>query len=295
MWREIAPDQQYTVQVDGHDLVVYSFGEGDEVLLCLNGGPGLPCDYLRDAHGWLKEHDLRVVAFDQLGTGASARPTEVSLWEIGRYVEEVETVRQTLGLGRVHLLGHSWGGWLGIEYAIRYPDALKSLILENTVGDIPHLSRELERLRGALGSETVAMMQRHEAMGTLDHPQYQAAITLLTYRHVCRLDEWPAPLRRSLDDWNMGPYATMQGPNEFLYIGNLKDWNRIAEMAEFKMPMLITTGQHDELTPACALRMKLAARHAELQVFPNSSHMPFYEEPQAYFPVLLDFLARHRG
>lgn len=295
MWREIAPDQQYNVQVDGHNLVVYSFGDGDEVLLCLNGGPGLPCDYLRDAHGWLKDHNLRVVAFDQLGTGASARPTDVSLWEISRYVEEVETVRQTLGLGRVHLLGHSWGGWLGIEYAIHYPDALKSLILENTVGDIPHLSQELERLRGALGSETVAMMQRHEAMGTLDHPQYQAAITLLNYRHVCRLDEWPEPVKRSLGDWNMGPYETMQGPNEFLYVGNLKDWNRIPEMAAFNMPMLITTGQHDELTPACAMRMKMAAKHAELHVFPNSSHMPFYEEPHAYFPVLLDFLARHRG
>jgi proline iminopeptidase len=85
-------------------------------------------------------------------TGASARPTDVSLWEIRRYVEEVETVRQALGLDRVHLLGHSWGGWLGIEYAIHYPEALKSLILENTVGDIPHLSQELERLRGALGS-----------------------------------------------------------------------------------------------------------------------------------------------
>ena len=179
--------------------------------------------------------------------------------------------------------------------AIHYPDALKSLILENTVGDIPHLSQELERLRGALGSETVAMMQRHEAMGTLDHPQYQAAITLLNYRHVCRLDEWPEPVKRSLGDWNMGPYETMQGPNEFLYIGNLKDWNRIPEMADFKMPILITTGQHDELTPACAHRMKLAATHAELHVFPNSSHMPFYEEPHAYFPVLLDFLARHRG
>src|SRR5471030_272931 len=112
MWREIEPDQRYTVEVDGHNLAVYGFGDGDEVLLCLNGGPGLPCDYLRDAHGWLKDKGLRVIAFDQLGTGASARPTDVSLWEISRYVEEVETVRQALGLGRVHLLGHSWGGWL---------------------------------------------------------------------------------------------------------------------------------------------------------------------------------------
>ncbi|CAN1599366.1 proline iminopeptidase-family hydrolase [Pseudomonas mediterranea] len=295
MWREMQPDQQFNVSVDGHNLVVYSFGEGDEVLLCLNGGPGLPCDYLRDAHGWLKDKGIRVVAFDQLGTGASDRPDDDSLWNITRYVAEVEQVRQALDLGRVHMLGHSWGGWLAIEYAIHHPQSLKSLILENTVGDIPHLTGELERLRGALGSETVAMMQRYEALGNLDHPQYQAAITLLNHRHVCRLDEWPAPVKRSLNDWNMGPYTTMQGPNEFLYIGNLKDWNRLEQMREFRMPVLITTGQHDELTPACALRMKLALHEqAELHVFPNSSHMPFYEEPQAYFPVLLDFLQRNR-
>ncbi|MCU1719782.1 MULTISPECIES: proline iminopeptidase-family hydrolase [unclassified Pseudomonas] len=296
MWREMQPDQQFNLSVDGHNLVVYSYGEGDEVLLCLNGGPGLPCDYLRDAHSWLKDKGLRVVAFDQLGTGASDRPDDPSLWDITRYVAEVETVRESLGLGRVHMLGHSWGGWLAIEYAIHHPQALKSLILENTVGDIPHLSSELDRLRNALGSETVAMMQRYEAIGNLDHPQYQAAITLLNYRHVCRLEEWPAPVQRSLGDWNMGPYVAMQGPNEFLYTGNLKDWNRLKEMADFRMPVLITTGQHDELTPACALRMKLALDNAaELHVFPNSSHMPFYEEPQAYFPVLLDFLQRHRG
>lgn len=295
MWREIEPDQRYDVEVDGHRLVAYGFGDGDEVLLCLNGGPGLPCDYLRDSHGWLKEKGLRVIAFDQLGTGASARPTDESLWDITRYVAEVETVRQALDLGKVHLLGHSWGGWLAIEYAIHHPQALKTLILENTAGDIPHLSLELERLRAALGSETVAMMQRHEASGTLDHPQYQAAITLLNYRHVCRLDEWPAPVTRSLGDWNMGPYMTMQGPNEFLYTGNLKDWNRIEQMAGFEMPVLITTGQHDELTPACAMRMKMALKDVQLNVFPNSSHMPFYEEPHAYFPVLLDFLHRHRN
>ncbi|NWA11227.1 proline iminopeptidase-family hydrolase [Pseudomonas gingeri] len=295
MWYELQPDQRYTLEVDGHSIVVYSYGSGDEVLLCLNGGPGLPCDYLRDAHGWLKEKGLRVVAFDQLGTGASDRPNDPALWDITRYVAEVEHVRQALELGRVHMLGHSWGGWLAIEYAIHHPQHLKTLVLENTVGDIPHLTGELERLRGALGSETVAMMQRHEAMGTLDHPQYQAAITLLNYRHVCRLDEWPAPVRRSLDDWNMGPYEAMQGPNEFLYVGNLKDWNRIEQMADFTMPVLITTGQHDELTPACAYRMKRALQDVELHVFPNSSHMPFYEEPEAYFPVLLDFLQRHRG
>ncbi|PDT28656.1 proline iminopeptidase [Rhizobium sp. L9] len=295
MWREIQPDARFEIDVGGYRVVAYSFGTGNETVFCLNGGPGLPCDYLREAHSCLIDKGYRVVAFDQLGTGASDRPDDLSLWTIGRYVEETETVRKALGLGKVHMLGHSWGGWLAIDYALTYPENLKTLILEDTVADMPHLISELERLRAALGPETVSMMQKHEAQGTYDHPEYLAAITILNYRHVCRLTEWPAPIRRSLDDWNMAPYATMQGPNEFLYIGNLKDWNRIPDLPRLTLPVLITTGEHDELTPACALRMKLALPNAELRVFANASHMPFYENPGDYYPALLDFLDRHKA
>ncbi len=293
MWREMSPDERIEVEVDGFKLVAYSFGSGEETILCLNGGPGLPCDYLRDAHSCLVDLGYRVVAFDQLGTGASDRPTDAALWTIERYVEETETVRRALGLGRVHLLGHSWGGWLAIDYALKYQQNLKTLILEDTVADMPHLIAELDRLRAALGSETVAMMQKHEAQGTIDHPEYLAAITLLNYRHVCRLPDWPAPVKRSLDDWNMGPYETMQGPNEFLYTGNLKDWNRIPDLPRLTLPVLITVGEHDELTPACAMRMKHALPNAELHVFRNASHMPFYENPEAYYPALTNFLSRN--
>ena len=293
MWREIAPDATHVVKVDGYDVITYEFGAGDEVVFLANGGPGLPCDYLREAHSCLIDQGYRVIAFDQLGTGASDRPTDPALWTIGRYVEETETVRRALGLGKVHFLGHSWGGWLAIDYALTYPEALKTLILEDTVADMPHLISELERLRGALGSETVAMMQAHEATGTIDHPEYLAAITLLNYRHVCRLKEWPTPVNRSLSDWNMGPYGTMQGPNEFLYVGNLKDWNRVPDLHKITVPTLITCGEHDELTPACALRMKLNLPNAELRVFANASHMPFYENPGDYYPALLAFLGKH--
>ncbi|SFB14474.1 tricorn interacting aminopeptidase F1. Serine peptidase. MEROPS family S33 [Rhizobium sp. NFR07] len=294
MWREIEPDARHEVEVDGHKVVAYSFGHGPETVFCLNGGPGLPCDYLREAHSCLIDKGYRVVAFDQLGTGASDRPTDASLWTIGRYVEETETVRKALDLGKVHMLGHSWGGWLAIDYSLTYPENLQTLILEDTVADMPHLISELERLRAALGPETVAMMQKHEAQGTYDHPEYLAAVTILNYRHVCRLPQWPAPVNRSLEDWNMGPYGTMQGPNEFLYIGNLKDWNRIPDLPAMTVPTLITCGEYDELTPACALKMKLAIPNAELKVIANASHMPFYENPADYYPALLDFLARNR-
>lgn len=288
------PDEQLEIEVDGYQVITYSYGKGEDVLFLLNGGPGLPCDYLRDPHIPLVDEGYRVVTYDQLGCGASDKPEDKNLWTISRYVEEVETVRKAMGLGKFHLLGHSWGGWLSIEYGITYPDNLQTVILENTCGDMPHLVTELERHRRALGPETVAMMQQHEAEGTLDHPEYEAAITILNYRHVCRVSEWPASLKRSLDDWNANVYGTMQGPNEFLYVGNLKDWNRIADMHRITCPVLITVGKFDELSPACAMKMYGALPNAELKVFPNSSHTPFYEEPESYFAALKGFLAQHR-
>ena len=281
------------IKVDGYNIVSYSYGKGENVLFLLNGGPGLPCDYLRDPHIHLVEEGYRIIAFDQLGCGNSDRPEDVSLWNITRYVEEVETVRKELGIVNFHLLGQSWGGWLSIEYALTYPDEIRSLILANTCGDLQHLTTELNRMREALGSETVAMMLHHEAMGTIDHPEYQAAITILNYRHVCRLKEWPSSLLASVDDWNMGPYGTMQGPNEFLYIGNLKDWNRISDMDSLEMPTLIITGTHDEIGPACASRMNNVLPNSEVVVFHNSSHVPFYEEPDLYFKELQIFLSKN--
>ena len=281
------------IKVDGYNIVSYSYGKGEHVLFLLNGGPGLPCDYLRDPHIHLVEEGYRIVAFDQLGCGNSDRPEDGSLWNITRYVEEVETVRKELGIVNFHLLGQSWGGWLSIEYALTYPDEIRSLILANTCGDLQHLTTELNRMREALGSETVAMMLHHEAMGTIDHPEYQAAITILNYRHVCRLKEWPSSLLASVDDWNMGPYGTMQGPNEFLYIGNLKDWNRISDMDSLEMPTLIITGTHDEIGPACASRMNNVLPNSEVVVFHNSSHVPFYEEPDLYFKELQIFLSKN--
>jgi len=132
------------------------------VVLLINGGPGMPCDYIRDSHSLLAERGFRVIAWDQLGCGASDHPDDPGLWTLARYVEEVEIVRTTLGPGRVHLFVSPGGTWLGIEYALGHPDAFRTLILSDGAADIPHLIGELDRLRSALGHETVAMMQRHE-------------------------------------------------------------------------------------------------------------------------------------
>jgi len=289
------PDEVRRVAVHGFEVVTYSFGTGPEVLFCLNGGPGLPCDYVRDSHSRLADAGYRVVCFDQLGCGASDRPEDAALWSLARYVEEVEIVRTALDLGSVHLLGQSWGTWLGIEYALTYPAAFKTITLADGAANIPHLVAELERLRAALGHETIAMMQRHEAEGTIDHPEYKGAIEVLNYRHVCRLQEWPAAVNASLGGWNMGPYMAIQGPNEFCYTGSIKDWNRVPDLHRITQPALVLCGLHDELTPACSRLIHQELPDSRIKVFPNSSHMPFWEEPEAYFATLQSFLDAHRG
>ncbi len=289
------PDETFNVAVDGHNVVAYSYGQGDEVLFCLNGGPGLPCDYVRDSHSWLADKGYRVVAFDQLGTGKSDRPEDTSLWTVERYVEETEIVRKALDLGVVHLYGQSWGTWIGIDYALKYPQNFKTITLANGAGDIPHLASELKRIRQSLGAETEAMMQRHEAEDTLDHPEYEAAVTILNYRHVCRLDSWPDAVNRSVLDWSMGPYKTIWGSNEFSPDGNIKDWNRIPDLGRITQPALVVCGQHDHLTPACSQKMHDALPDSRIKVFENASHLSMWEVPEAYFEVLLGFLDSHRG
>src|SRR6185312_12604281 len=213
------PSEVSDVRVGGHRLRVYRYGPPisarSEVVLLVNGGPGLPSEYLRAPHARLAALGFTVIAYDQLGCGASDRPTDASLWTLGRYVEELAQLCVTLRLPPVQLLGHSWGTWLGTEFCLLFPRHVKSYVAADGAVDVPHLVSELHRLRAALGMETVAMMIRREAQGTTDH------------RHVCRCEKWPEPLQRSLADWNMGPYITMQGPNEFTYTGNMRQWNRI--------------------------------------------------------------------
>ncbi len=283
------------VAVPGGNVATYSIGSGPEALLLVHGGPGMSCDYLRESHARLAGDRYRVVAYDQLGSGASDRPDDPALWTIGRFVEELEAVRIALGLSKVHLLGQSWGSFLAIEYALTRPDRIKTLIVCDGAADMPQLSGEMERLRSALGVDTVTMMHRHEAEGTFDHPEYRGAMDVLTWRHVCRLQDWPPALLRSVSNVNAQVAGTIVGPNDYVFRGNLRHWNRMPDLGRITQPALVLCGLHDELTPTCARRVHEALPDSRIKVFQNSSHTPFLEEPEEYFGVLQAFLDEKTG
>jgi proline-specific peptidase len=279
--------------VPGGSIWYEIVGSGDAIpLLALHGGPGAGHDYL-ESFGVLGA-DRPVVFYDQLGCGNSDRPDDLSLWRIERFVEEVTAVRRALDLERIHLLAQSWGGWLAIEYMLTQPPGIASLILASTSASVPLVAAETARLKAALPPEVLATLQRYEATGEFHHPEYEAAMMTFYRRHMCRLDPWPDSLLRSLDHIQSNPltYETMQGPNEFTFTGNLKDWDRTDRLGEIDVPTLVTVGRYDELPITCAETLQRGIRDAELHVFEQSAHTAHLEEPDRYFRVVREFLAR---
>lgn len=274
----------------GYQIWYRRIGNGGIPLLTLHGGPGAGSDYLETLEGLATERP--VIFYDQLGCGKSDQPDDRSLWQIERFVAEVDTVRGALGLEQIHLLGQSWGGWLAIEYMLSQPTGVVSLTLASTSSSVPQFVAETKRLKSELPPGVYETMLRYEAVGDYHHPEYEQATLEFYRRHVCRLTEWPAPLLRSLDNLADNPvYETMNGPNEFMVIGNLKDWDRTARLSEITASTLITVGRYDELTPACAETLHQGIANSRMVVFEESAHLAHLEETDKYLQVVADFLA----
>lgn len=279
-----------TINVDGYRVWYRCAGSGGTPLLILHGGPGAGHDYLEPLEALAA--DRTVVFYDQLGCGKSDQPDDRSLWRMERFVAEVSTVRHALGLEQVHLLGQSWGGWLAIEYMLTYPRGVVSVVLASTSASVPQFVAETSRLKAVLPPAISQTLQHYEASGELHHPDYEAAVLEFYKRHLCRLDPWPEPLLRSVENLEGNAvYETMNGPNEFMLIGNLKDWDRTDRLEEIAVPTLITVGRYDEITPACAETMLHRLPDARMRVFKQNSHMAHLEEPETYLQVISDFLA----
>lgn len=278
------------IRVDGHALWYRRVGEGGVPLLTLHGGPGAGHDYLEPLQALAA--DRAVVLYDQLGCGKSDRPDDRSLWRIDRFVAEVDGVRRALGLEQIHLLGHSWGGWLAVEYMLSRPRGVTSLVLASTSSSVPQFVAECARLKSELPPAVREVLARYEATGDYQNPEYQAAVLEFYKRHLCRLDPWPEPLQRTIANLDGNAvYETMNGPNEFVVIGNLKDWDRTARLGEIALPTLVTCGRYDELAPPCAETLHRGIAGSRMVRFESSAHMAHMEEPEAFRRTVADFLA----
>jgi L-proline amide hydrolase len=262
-------------------------------LLCLHGGPGGTHDYIEPLAG-MAATGRRTIFYDQLGCGRSDLPDRPSLWTVELFVDEVRAVREALGLERVHLFGNSWGGMLAMEYALTRPPGLASLVLASAPASIPQWIEETGRLRGRLPAEVRAVLDRHEAAGTTDDPEYTEATMAFYRRHVCRVDPWPDCVHRSFDfiERHGVVYRTMNGPSEFHVTGTMRDWSIVDRLGEIDVPTLVVTGEHDEATPAINRTVAEGIPGAESVILPGASHMAHVEQTEGYLRLLDGFLSR---
>ena len=262
-------------------------------VLVLHGGPGAAHDYLEPIEA-LAATGRMVIFYDQLGCGLSDHPHDPSLWQVPLFIEEVAAVRQALGLDRLHILGQSWGGMLGMEYALTQPEGLVSLIVANSPASMTQWVSEANRLRAGLPQEVQATLLEHESAGTTDSAEYQAAVMVFYGRHVCRTDPLPEYVQRSFAQIDADPevYHTMNGPSEFHVVGRLKGWDITERLGEIRTPTLVLSGRYDEATPLIAQTVQRGIPGAEWVLFEESSHMPHVEETGRYIEVVDEFLTR---
>lgn len=262
-------------------------------LLVLHGGPGVPHDYMQPLESLADQRP--VVFYDQLGCGNSDRPADPSLWTIERYIDELATVRSALKLSRVHILGHSWGTMLAVDYMLqRHPDGVVSLTLAGPALSMERWVADQRVWLLELPKQIQDSIRKSEAAGTFQTPEYLAAIGAFYAQHVCRLDPWPDYVRRALSPEKMGQevYLYMSGPSEFSITGTLRNYERVDRLKEIKTPTLFICGRYDEATPAATEYYHNNLPGSRFAVIEDASHLTWSEQPAAFNRVLRDFLRR---
>ena len=265
-------------------------------VLLLHGGPACTHEYFECMESFLPQEGIEFYYYDQLGSLYSDQPSDTSLWNLPRFVEEVEQVRQALGLNQdnFYLLGHSWGGILATEYALKYQQHLKGLIISNMMSSCPDYDRYAnEVLAKQLPPAVLDTLQRLEAKGDFANPKYMELLLPHFYnKHICRLplDAWPDPMQRGLDHINPTIYVTMQGPSEFGISGKLEKWDRKADLPKIKVPTLTIGGTHDTMDPEHMKWMATQFPKGRFLLCPNGSHMSMWDDQEQYFRGLIGFL-----
>ena len=265
-------------------------------VLLLNGGPGATHEYFECFENFLPKEGIEFIYYDQLGTGRSTNPMDTSYWDLARYVEEVETVRKALNLNKdnFYLLGHSWGGILAMEYAVKYKANLKGLIISNMMASCPAYDKYAEEvLAPQMESSVLNEIRALEAANDFGNPRYMEILIPNFYeKHVCRIpaQDCPEPMSRSLNQTNQSLYVTMQGPSEFGLSGKLEQWNRMDDLKHIKVPTLVIGATHDTMDPAYMEKMANNMENGSFLLCPKGSHMCMYDDQERYMYGLIKFL-----
>jgi proline iminopeptidase len=265
-------------------------------VLLLHGGPGATHEYMEAFDSFFPAAGVEYYFYDQLGSAYSAQPKDPSLWEIPRFVEEVEQVRTALSLDRsnFYLLGQSWGGILAMEYALKYQQNLKGLVISNMMASIPAYNEYARKvLMPAMDQAALAEIQKLEAAGKYEDPRYMELLMPNFYmRHILRMpaDQWPDPVNRAFARINKNIYVPMQGPSEMGASGKLEKWDRVNDLSRITVPTLVIGARYDTMDPGHMKMMAGKIAKARYLYCPNGSHLAMYDDQKTYMNGVVQFL-----
>jgi proline iminopeptidase len=265
-------------------------------VLLLHGGPGATHEYLEAFDSYFPAAEIEYYYYDQLGSSYSDQPNEPELVDLERFVEEVEQVRKVLRLDQenFYLYGQSWGGMLGIEYALKYQQHLKGLIISNMMASGPLYNQYAkEVLMPGMDQIALTEIQGYEAAQDYENPRYMELLMAHHYiYHILRMpsEEWPEPVTRSFKRINTSVYIPMQGPSELGASGVLADWDRTADLGKIAVPCLVIGAQYDTMDPKHMEWMANVVQHGRYLYCPNGSHLALYDDQEIYFRGLIQFI-----
>ena len=265
-------------------------------LLLLHGGPGFTHEYFECFDSFLPQEGIEYYYYDQLGSYYSDQPDDSSLWDTARFVEEVEQVRTALGLdpSNFYLLGHSWGGILAMEYALKYQANLKALVISNMMSNIPEYSAYAKTVfKTSMDPNVLDEVLKMEAAQDYANPHYMELLIPHHYEHhVIRIPyaQWPDPVLRAFKHMNPAVYIPMQGPSELDAKGKLEKWSRTADLANITVPTLVIGAQHDTMDPKHMEMMAGTVKHGRYLYCPNGSHLSMYDDQPTYMSGVIQFI-----
>lgn len=265
-------------------------------VLLLHGGPGATHEYFECVESFFPKEGIEFIYYDQLGSAFSDQPKDTSLWNIDRFVDELEQIRVALALDKnnFYLLGHSWGGWLAQQYALKYNDNLKGLIISNAMSSSPAYGKYAQEvLAPQLDSVVLHEIREIEAKKDFDNPRYMELLMPHFYnKFICRipLETWPDPILRAFKNLNSQIYVMMQGPSEFGMSGNLEKWNIGTELKNISAPTLVIAGKYDTMDPEHLKWMSQQVQNGSYLYCENGSHMSLYDDQQTYMNGLIRFI-----
>jgi proline iminopeptidase len=265
-------------------------------VLLLHGGPGATHEYFEAFDSYLPKAGIEYYYYDQLGSAYSDQPDEPTLWDLPRFVDEVEQVRKALKLDKsnFYLYGQSWGGILALEYALKYQKNLKALIISNMVPSIPAYNRYAATvLMPAMDQKALSEIKSLEAKGRYDDPRYEELLMAHFYvDHILRMpqDQWPDPVLRAFNKINKKIYIPMQGPSEMGASGKLVNWDRSADLLQITVPTLSIGARYDTMEPAQMERIAKGVKQGRYLYCPQGSHLALYDDQQTYMAGLIQFI-----